>query len=71
MFDSPVIANYVREVGKEKVMVVGPLYMGQSYGIGFPKGSELVGKVNAALKTLKDKGVYRDLYMKWFNTEPK
>ncbi|MBF0469643.1 MAG: transporter substrate-binding domain-containing protein [Desulfamplus sp.] len=71
MFDSPVIANYVREVGKEKVMVVGPLYMGQSYGIGFPKGSELTGKVNAALKTLKDKGVYRDLYMKWFNTEPK
>ena len=71
MFDSPVIANYVREVGKEKVKVVGPLYMGQSYGIGFPKGSELVGKVNVALKTLKENGSYRELYLKWFNTEPK
>jgi len=71
MFDSPVIANYVREVGKDKVMVVGPLYMGQSYGIGFPKGSKLVGKVNGALKALKDKGAYRALYLKWFNTEPK
>ena len=71
MFDSPVIANYVREVGKDKVKVVGPLYMGQSYGIGFPKGSALVGKVNTALKSLKDSGAYRDLYLKWFNTEPK
>ena len=71
MFDSPVIANYVREVGKEKVKVVGPLYMGQSYGIGFPKGSELVGKVNVALKALKENGSYRQLYLKWFNTEPK
>ncbi|MBF0303536.1 MAG: glutamine ABC transporter substrate-binding protein [Desulfamplus sp.] len=71
MFDSPVISNYVRETGKDKVMVVGPLYMGQSYGIGFPKGSALVGKVNAALKALKDKGIYRELYLKWFNTEPK
>ncbi len=71
MFDSPVIANYVREVGKDKVKVVGPLYMGQSYGIGFPKGSALVEKVNLALKSLKDSGAYRDLYLKWFNTEPK
>ena len=71
MFDSPVIANYVREVGKDRVKVVGPLYMGQSYGIGFPKGSTLVGKVNTALKSLKDSGAYRDLYLKWFNTEPK
>ena len=71
MFDSPVIANYVREVGKDKVKVVGPLYMGQSYGIGFPKGSALVEKVNAALKSLKDSGAYRDLYLKWFNTDPK
>jgi glutamine transport system substrate-binding protein len=71
MFDSPVIANYVREVGKEKVKVVGPLYMGQSYGIGFPKGSPLVDKVNTALKKIKDDGTYRTLYLKWFNTEPK
>ncbi len=71
MFDSPVISNYVRETGKDKVMVVGPMYMGQSYGIGFPKGSELVGKVNTALKAIKEKGVYKELYLKWFNTEPK
>jgi len=51
--------------------VVGPLYMGQSYGIAFPKGSELVPKVNAALKQLREDGTYNALYRKWFNTDPK
>ncbi|MFW5489607.1 MAG: glutamine ABC transporter substrate-binding protein GlnH [Desulfovibrio sp.] len=71
MFDSPVIADFMRTAGKGQVKVVGPLYMGQSYGIGFPKGSPVVAKVNAALKTLRDNGTYRELYVKWFGTEPK
>ncbi|SHE99253.1 glutamine transport system substrate-binding protein [Desulfacinum infernum DSM 9756] len=71
VFDSPVIADFMNKRGKGVVKVVGPLYMGQSYGIAFPKGSPLVPKVNAALKKLKDNGTYRELYLKWFNTEPK
>ncbi|MDK2873561.1 MAG: glutamine transport system substrate-binding protein [Desulfomicrobiaceae bacterium] len=71
VFDSPVIADFMNKRGKGVVKVVGPLYMGQSYGIAFPKGSPLVSKVNAALKKLKESGAYRDLYLKWFNTEPK
>ena len=71
IFDSPVVSEFMRTAGKGQVKVVGPLYMGQSYGIGFPKGSELVGKANAALKKLRENGTYRDLYVKWFGTEPK
>ncbi|NCC26305.1 MAG: glutamine ABC transporter substrate-binding protein GlnH [Deltaproteobacteria bacterium] len=71
IFDSPVISDFVRTVGKDQVKIVGPMYMGQSYGIGFPKGSDLVAKVNAALQKMKDDGSYRDLYLKWFGTEPK
>lgn len=71
IFDSPVISNFMRTAGKGQVKVVGPLYQGQSYGIAFPKGSKLVGKVNKALKALRDNGTYRDLYVKWFGTEPK
>ena len=71
VFDSPVIADFMNKTGKGQVKVVGPLYMGQSYGIGFPKGSPLVAKVNAALKKLRKNGTYRELYVKWFNTEPK
>lgn len=71
IFDSPVIAEFMRTAGKGMVKVVGPLYMGQSYGIAFPKGSSLVGKVNGALKELRSEGSYRTLYQKWFNTDPK
>ncbi len=71
VFDSPVIADFMRKVGKDQVKVVGPLYMGQSYGIAFPKGSALVGKVNAALAELKADGSYTKLYRKWFGTDPK
>ncbi|BBD07487.1 glutamine ABC transporter substrate-binding protein GlnH [Desulfovibrio ferrophilus] len=71
VFDSPVIADFMRKAGKGQVKVVGPLYKGQSYGIAFPKGSPLVVKVNAALAQMKADGRYRDLYVKWFGTEPK
>jgi len=71
IFDSPVIADFMRKAGKGRVKVVGPLYMGQSYGIAFPKGSKLVSKVNAALKELRADGTYAELYRKWFGTEPK
>jgi glutamine transport system substrate-binding protein len=71
IFDSPVVSDFMRTVGKGQVKVVGPLYMGQSYGIGFPKGSDMVAKTNAALQQLRDSGAYRELYIKWFGTEPK
>ncbi|ACS80345.1 glutamine ABC transporter substrate-binding protein GlnH [Maridesulfovibrio salexigens] len=71
IFDSPVIADFMRKAGKGQVKVVGPLYNGQQYGIAFPKGSSLVAKVNAALKDLREDGTYRELYVKWFGTEPK
>lgn len=71
LFDSPVVSDFMMKTGKDKVKVVGPLYQGQDYGIGFPKNSELVAKVNGALKTLRENGSYNELYMKWFGTEPK
>lgn len=71
MFDKPVIESFVSKRGKGKVKIVGDLYAGQPYGIGFPKGSALVAKVNAALKTLKSNGTYNTLYKKWFGVEPR
>lgn len=71
MFDKPVVESFVSKRGKGKVKIVGDLYAGQPYGIGFPKGSELVSKVNAALKTLKANGTYNTLYKKWFGVEPR
>ena len=70
-FDLPVVQEYANTAGKGKVKVVGPVYEGQSYGIAFPKGSELRDKVNAALKEIRDDGTYEKLYVKWFGEAPK
>ena len=70
-FDLPVVQEYVSTAGKGKAKVVGPLYEGQSYGIAFPKGSELRDKVNGALQELKKDGSYEALYTKWFGEAPK
>lgn len=71
MFDKPVVESFLSKSGDGKVKVVGDLYSGQPYGIGFPKGSPVVEKVNAALATLKANGEYAKIYEKWFGVAPR
>lgn len=71
IFDSPIVAHFVNQSPSDLVKIVGPLYMGQPYGIAFPKGSPLVSRVNTGLKELRADGSYEDLYWKWFRTDPK
>lgn len=70
-FDMPVVKEFaMSDAGKSKVMTVGPLYQGQSYGIGFPKGSELVPAVDKALAEMVADGTYKALFIKWFGYAP-
>jgi glutamine transport system substrate-binding protein len=71
MHDTPNVLYYVKTAGGGKVKAVGEQMMAQQYGIGFPKGSELVAKVNVALADMKKDGRYAAIYKKWFGTEPK
>ena len=68
-FDESVVRDFAK-ASEGKLTVVGPLYEGQSYGIGFPKGSKLVAPINEALKAMRADGAYRALYMKWFEIDP-
>ncbi|MPZ09076.1 MAG: glutamine ABC transporter substrate-binding protein GlnH [Kiloniellaceae bacterium] len=70
MHDTPNVLYYVATAGGGKVKAVGAQMMAHEYGIGFPKGSELVTKVNAALANMKADGRYNAIYKKWFGTEP-
>lgn len=70
IFDLPPLQDYANSVGKGAVNLVGPLYMGHHYGIGFPQGSKLRDKVNVALLELKESGKYDEIYRKWFGTNP-
>lgn len=71
MHDTPNVLYYVATAGGGKVKAVGEQMMAHQYGIGFPKGSELVAKVNEALAKLKADGRYAEIYKKWFGVEPK
>ncbi len=70
MHDTPNVLYYVATAGGGKVKAVGEQMMAHQYGIGFPKGSELVAKVNAALANMKKDGRYNEIYKKWFGAEP-
>lgn len=70
MHDTPNVLYFVNHEGKGKVKVAGTPVSGDKYGIGFPKGSPLVPKVNAELAKMKADGRYAELYKKWFGTVP-
>ena len=71
MHDTPNILYYINTAGGGKVKAVGEQMMAQQYGIAFPKGSDLVAKVNVSLAKLRSDGSYTAIYKKWFGTEPK
>jgi len=70
MHDTPNVLYYVATAGKGKVKAVGEQVQASPYGIAFPKGSDLIPKVNEALQKIKADGRYAAIYMKWFGTEP-
>ncbi|SOD91679.1 glutamine ABC transporter substrate-binding protein GlnH [Caenispirillum bisanense] len=70
MHDTPNVLYYIAKAGGGQVKAVGAQMMAHQYGIGFPKGSELTPKVNAALATLKADRRYDAIYEKWFGAKP-
>lgn len=70
MHDTPNVLYYIATAGKGRVKAVGEQMMAHEYGIGFPKGSPLVPRVNEALAKIKQDGRYTAIYRKWFDTDP-
>ncbi|MFZ2100667.1 MAG: glutamine ABC transporter substrate-binding protein GlnH [Oricola sp.] len=70
MHDTPNVLYYIATAGSGQVKAVGEQMMAHQYGIGFPKGSELVGRVNEALAKLRNDGRYDAIYSKWFGEAP-
>ncbi|OBZ95665.1 glutamine ABC transporter substrate-bindnig protein [Pararhizobium polonicum] len=71
VYDYPFLAYFAATEGEGKVTVLErPVGDGIPVGIAFPKGSALVDKTNAALKTIKADGRYDAIYKKWFGKLP-
>lgn len=67
--DTPNVLYYIQTAGDGDVKAVGDRMDAQSYGIGFPQGSELRDPVNVALLELIEDGTYDEIYAKWFGED--
>lgn len=64
--DKPVTEAYIAK-NEGKIKTVGEVIDAESYGIAVKKGNtELLDKMNAGLKNLKDNGKFDELVEKWF-----
>lgn len=70
MHDTPNVLYYIAAAGNGEVKAVGEQMLAHQYGIGFPKGSDLVARVNASLANMRADGRYDAIYEKWFGNKP-
>lgn len=64
------VNEYVSQT-RGKTNVVARIKTNEQYGIGVSKkNTELLEKINGALKDLKDDGTYTAIYKKWFGVAP-
>jgi len=70
MHDTPNVLYFIKTAGKGRVKAVGAEVEAAEYGIAFPKGSAIRGKVDIALREMMKNGEYNLLYRKWFGTDP-
>ncbi len=70
MHDTPNVLYYIANAGNGAVKSVGKQMLAHEYGIGFPKGSALVERVNKVLAAMKKDGRYDAIYKKWFGKAP-
>ncbi|AEW44673.1 glutamine transport system substrate-binding protein [Serratia symbiotica str. 'Cinara cedri'] len=72
LHDTPNILYFIKTTGAGRFKSVGDSLIAQQYGIAFPKGADKLRiQVNNALKILRDNGTYKEIYKKWFGTDPK
>jgi polar amino acid transport system substrate-binding protein len=63
--DASAAAGFISTTGQD-VKLVGPPISEDSMGFIFPKGSDLVDPINAAIASVKEDGFLDYLYYKWF-----
>lgn len=66
VFDAPILEYYALNDGFGKVEVIGELFDKQDYGFVLQEGSPLREKINRAILTIQENGLYDTLYKKWF-----
>ncbi len=68
-FDEAIVNDFAK-VSNNTVIVVGPIYQGQNYGVAFTKNSPYVDLANEAIASMIADGTYDAMYEKWFEKKP-
>lgn len=64
--DAPVVQYYASHKGAGKVLLAGPVFQADKFGIALQTNSPLLENINRALLMIKEDGTYERLKTKWF-----
>jgi len=66
--DSVALSQFAKD--NPELIVVGGLFTKEPYGFGLPTGDSYFNNlVDFTLQTLKENGVYNEVYRKWFGSQ--
>lgn len=66
VYDAPILLYYAAHDGKGKVQIVGSVFRKENYAIALPDQSPYRKDINSALLLVQEKGIYQEIYDKWF-----
>lgn len=68
VFDAPVLQYHVANEGAGSMVLAGPVFQAEDYGIAFHNGSDLRKEADAALLSMREDGTYDLVKQKWFGS---
>jgi polar amino acid transport system substrate-binding protein len=66
VYDAPTLQYWAAKRGNGALLVVGPIFRPEKYGIALAEGSALRKTINEALLAMYEDGTYEQIYGKWF-----
>jgi len=66
VYDAPVLQHYILHAAKDRFELTGDVFNAQEYGIVLPNDSPYREVINQTILTLRENGVYDELYQRWF-----
>ncbi|MCU0270272.1 MAG: transporter substrate-binding domain-containing protein [Acidimicrobiales bacterium] len=69
VYDAPILRYYAQTDGKGRVVVVGPVFEPEYYGVALGQGSARTERIDRALLAVREDGTYQQLYERWFGPD--
>ncbi|WP_175165878.1 transporter substrate-binding domain-containing protein [Paraburkholderia fynbosensis] len=67
VYDAPTLQYWAGRLGNGALVVVGPIFRPERYGIAVSNGSALRKSINETLLAMYEDGTYEKIYGKWFS----